>query len=77
LLLYAIGAMAGPSLAAPMMQVFGVGSLFLFIAVILGFLLAYTLFRLSRRAVAAPEDRVEFYPVPKTSPSVYSLETDD
>ena len=77
LLLYAIGAMAGPSVAAPMMQFFGVGSLFLFIAVILGILLAYTLYRLSCRAVAAPEERVEFYPVPKTSPSVYSLETDD
>jgi len=77
LLLYAIGAMAGPSIAAPMMQFFGVGSLFLFIAVILGILLAYTLYRLSCRAVAAPEERVEFYPVPKTSPSVYSLETDD
>ncbi len=77
LLLYAIGAMAGPSVAAPMMQFFGVGSLFGFIAVILGILLAYTLFRLGRRPVAAPEERVEFYPVPKTSPSVYSLETDD
>ena len=27
--------------------------------------------------VARAEERVEFYPVPKTSPSVYSLETDD
>jgi hypothetical protein len=44
---------------------------------ILGLLLAYILFRLRRRRVAAPEERVEFYPVPKTSPSVYSLETDD
>jgi len=77
LLLYAIGAMAGPSVAAPMMQIFGVGSLFIFIAAVLALLLAYTLFRLGRRPVPAPEERVEFYPVPKTSPSVYSLETDD
>jgi len=77
LLLYAIGAIAGPSVAAPMMQAYGVGSLFLFIAVILGLLLAYILYRLGRRPIAAPEERVEFYPVPKTSPSVYSLETDD
>ena len=77
LLLYAIGAMAGPSVAAPLMQLFGAGSLFAFIAVILALLLAYILFRLARRPVAAAEERVEFYPVPKTSPSVYSLETDD
>jgi MFS family permease len=77
LLLYALGAIAGPSIAAPLMQIFGVGSLFSFIAMILGLLLAYILFRLRRRRVAAPEERVEFYPVPKTSPSVYSLETDD
>ena len=77
LLLYALGAIAGPSIAAPLMQIFGVGSLFSFISMILGLLLAYVLFRLSRRPVARPEERVEFYPVPKTSPSVYSLETDD
>jgi predicted membrane protein len=59
------------------LQVYGVGSLFLFIAVILGLLLVYILYRLGRRPVAAAEERVEFYPVPKTSPSVYSLETDD
>ena len=68
---------AGPSIAAPLMQIFGVGSLFSFISMILGLLLAYVLFRLSRRPIARPEERVEFYPVPKTSPSVYSLETDD
>jgi MFS family permease len=77
LLLYAVGAMAGPSVAATLMQVYGVGSLFLFIAAILGVLLIYILFRLGRRPVAKAEERVEFYPVPKTSPSVYSLETDD
>jgi len=77
LLLYAIGAMAGPAVAAPLMQAFGVGSLFLFIAAILGLLLAYVLFRLGRRRLPKPGERVEFYPVSKTSPSIYSLETDD
>lgn len=77
LLLYAVGAMAGPSVAAALMQVYGDGSLFLFIAGVLAVLLVYILFRLSRREIAKAEERVEFYPVPKTSPSVYSLETDD
>jgi len=77
LLLYALGAIAGPSAAAALMQAYGDASLFLFIAAVLGVLLAYILFRLGRRRVAKAEERVEFYPVPKTSPSVYSLETDD
>lgn len=77
LLLYAVGAMAGPSVAAALMQTYGDGSLFLFIAGVLAVLLVYILFRLSRREIAKAEERVEFYPVPKTSPSVYSLETDD
>ena len=68
---------AGPVAAAAMMERYGPGALFLFIAAELALLLFYILYRLSRRPVAAPEERVEFYPVPKTSPSVYSLETDD
>jgi MFS family permease len=77
LLLYAIGAVIGPFAAAPLMEGFDVGALFAFIAVILGLFLVYILYRVSRRPVAKPEERVEFYPVPKTSPSVYSLEIDD
>ena len=77
LLVYAIGAALGPIVAAPLMERGDVGSLFLFIAAALGLLLLYVLYRLSRRRVPAPEDRVEFYPVPKTTPSLYTLETDD
>jgi MFS family permease len=77
LLLYAIGAVIGPFAAALLMDGFDVGALFAFIAVILGLFLVYILYRVSRRPVAKPEERVEFYPVPKTSPSVYSLEIDD
>lgn len=77
LLLYAIGAVIGPFAAALLMDGFDVGALFAFIAVVLGLFLVYILYRLSRRPVAKPEERVEFYPVPKTSPSVYSLEIDD
>jgi len=77
LLLYAVGAMAGPSAAAALMQTYGDGSLFLFIAGVLAVLLVYIFYRLGRREIAKAGERVEFYPVPKTSPSVYSLETDD
>ncbi len=77
LLVYGIGAAIGPVAAAALMESYGPGALFAFIGAELGLLLLYILYRLSRRPVAAPEERVEFYPVPKTSPSVYSLETDD
>jgi MFS family permease len=77
LLLYAVGAALGPLAAAPIMERHGAGALFLFIAAELGLLLLYILYRISRRHLTEAEDRVEFYPVPKTSPSVYSLETDD
>ena len=77
LLIYAIGAAAGPFAAAPLMERFDVGSLFLFIAAVLGLLCLYILYRISRGRIPVPEERVEFYPVPKTTPSVYTLETDD
>jgi MFS family permease len=77
LLVYAIGAACGPFIAAPVMEQGDVGGLFLFIAAALGGLLLFILYRLSRHRVPAPEDRVEFYPVPKTTPAVYTLETDD
>lgn len=77
LLLYAIGAAIGPLAAAPMMERHGPGALFFFISLELGLLLLYILYRISKRHLAEAKERVEFYPVPKTSPSVYSLETDD
>ncbi len=42
-----------------------------------GALAMFTAYRWARRPVAAEIERVEFVPVPKTTPSVYSLEEDD
>ena len=46
-------------------------------AVILGLLALFLLLRMLARPIAAAGERVEFVPVPKTTPSVYTLETDD
>lgn len=77
LLIYAGGAVMGPIAVAPLMDHIGPGQLFLFIAVLLALLAAYALYRVTRRTVGEPSDRVDFVPVPKTTPSVYSLEEDD
>ena len=77
LLVYASGAVIGPLAIGPAMERFGPGGLFLAMAVILGLLAVFLLARMFVRPIAAPEERVEFVPVPKTTPSVYTLETDD
>ncbi|MDH3909909.1 MAG: hypothetical protein OEU09_01345 [Rhodospirillales bacterium] len=46
-------------------------------AVILGLFALFLLARMLVRPIAAAGERVEFVPVPKTTPSVYALETDD
>ena len=77
LLLYAAGAVAGPFIAAPLMDAYSGGALFVFIAGILGPLALYILYRLTRRRLQPSDERVTFYPVPHTTQSVYDLETDD
>ncbi|MGF1608217.1 MAG: MFS transporter [Kiloniellales bacterium] len=77
LLVYGLGAVAGPVVVAPVMQHYGSGFLFLVIAAILGLLAAYCLFRLMRRPLLAALYRVAFVPVPKTTFSVYALESDE
>ncbi len=76
LLIYSCGAIAGPAVAAPLMQALGDGMLFLFIALLLGPLAAFALYRATKRGVATEEERNEFWPVPPT-PLVYELETPD
>jgi hypothetical protein len=67
----------GPLAIGPAMERFGPGGLFLAMAVILGLLAIFLLLRMFLRPTAAAAERVEFVPVPKTTPSVYTLETDD
>jgi len=77
LLVYAGGAVLGPLATGPLMEVFGPGALFLTIAVLLGVLALYFLYRSGKRPIVEDEERADFYPVPRTSPSLYSLEEDD
>jgi MFS family permease len=77
LLVYAGGAVIGPLAVAPVMEVFGIGGLFLAMAVVLGLLALMIAIRVATRPVTAIVERSEFMPVPKTTPSVYSLEVDD
>jgi MFS family permease len=77
LLVYAAGAVIGPLAVAPVMEVFGIGGLFLAMAVVLGLLALLIAVRMATRPVTAIVERSEFMPVPKTTPSVYTLEVDD
>ena len=77
LLVYAGGAMLGPMIVGPLMEAFGPGQLFFFIALLLGVLAPYFLYRSSQRPVVDEEERVEFVPLLRTTPSLYTLEEDD
>jgi MFS family permease len=74
LLAYGIGATAGPIIASGITQALDVSSMFMFTAIIhIGFS-AYTLYRLSRRAPALPEDRDAYVPVTRTSATIFTLD---
>jgi len=60
LLLYAIGAVVGPPVAAITMNFAGPGGLFLFAALCLAGLAAFSFWRISQRERAAEEDRADF-----------------
>ena len=77
LLVYGLGAVLGPLLLGPAMDFGGAGALFLAMAVILSLLALFMLFRKLRRHIGEARWRGTFWPVPKTSQSVYELETDD
>lgn len=77
LLAYSVGATAGPLAAAVFMEDGNPGGLFVFIAVVLAALGLFVTFRLLSAPLTLKGERTDFVPVPKTSPSVYSLETDD
>lgn len=77
LLLYGVGAAIGPVALGPVMAIYGVDSLFVMIALTFGVLALFAFYRVSLKRVAGQDTRSHFAPVPKSSPSVYSLEVDD
>jgi MFS family permease len=77
LLAYSVGATIGPVAAAVIMEGDNSGGLFVFIAAVLLALAFFVVYRLLTSPLSQRGERVDFIPVPKTSPSVYSLEIDD
>ena len=73
LLVYGIGAVAGPLLAASVMEVAGPASLFSYTAIIhlLAALFAY--YRMKKRVALAPAERDNFVAVPLTTPAISEI----
>jgi MFS family permease len=76
LLTYGIGATIGPFVAAVLMQIFGVGALFLFTTTIHLLFLSFALYRMTRRAALPPAEREQFVQTaaPRTTPAVIALD---
>ena len=77
LLIYSTGAVLGPLAVAPAMDRYGPGALFLAMAIVLAVLAVFLIYRLLKRSIGEARWRGTFVPVPKTTQSVYEMETDD
>lgn len=77
LLVYSTGAALGPLAAAPMMDAYGPGGLFVFVSAVLGVFGVAILYRLAsaRRLARAYPGR--YAPSPRTTQSIYELESLD
>ena len=74
MLIYSGGAALGPLIVGPAMDLESASMLFVIIAVLLGSFAAYSLIRMMVRRVAEPPERTEFVALPRTTPTLYSLE---
>ncbi len=74
LLVFAIGAVVGPLVVTPLMNIFGVGSMFYYTAAVHASLLLFGLYRLPKRAAVAPEEKEHYIDVPRTTPAVFELD---
>ena len=68
-LLFGIGAIAGPVVAGQMMEAFGNSAFFLFLGVVYGLIAVFALYRMTRRAALPLEEQSDFVLV---SPADYS-----
>ncbi len=73
LLIYTIGAVVGPTLAASLVEVTVPGALFALTAITHVAMAVLTIYRLSQRAAVPVEEREPFVPMPRTSPGVSEL----
>ena len=74
LLVYTLGAIAGPAIAGVLIRDLPVGSLFAFTAVVHVLMFGFTIVRLRRREAPPPEEREPFVAVPRTSPGITELD---
>jgi MFS family permease len=74
LLANAAGSILGPLVAAALTASLGARALFLFIGAVLLLLGLYAIYRMTRRPAAAVELHNEFVPVPRTTPTVFTLD---
>jgi MFS family permease len=77
LLVYGLGAVAGPTIVSPLMDRIDAGYLFVTMAVLFGSLALFALYRIFARPSGEMVDRVSFVPAPKSSQAFYELEVDD
>lgn len=74
LLVYTVGAVVGPTIAASLIEVTTAGALFVLTASIHLAMMLLTAYRLTRREAIPPEDREPFVAVPRTSTNVVELD---
>ena len=74
LLVYGIGAAAGPLIASGLMQYTGTDGLFVFTTIVHGALVVFTILRVRIRAAPAEQDRSDFVAGPRTSPMLYEMD---
>ncbi len=74
LLLYAVGAVAGPIIAAFVMQLMGASALFLYIGTVYAALVVLVLVRVGFRRPVDEGEREDYLPVPRPSPAAAMLD---
>ncbi|MDX1401897.1 MAG: MFS transporter [Kiloniellales bacterium] len=76
LLVYSAGAILGPVIVGPLMDLEGPYTLFVTIAVLFAVFAVYCILRMTLRKIADPLQRVLFVALPRTTPTLYGLEED-
>ena len=74
LVIFGVGAVAGPLLAAVLMEALGARYLFMFTCAVHGAVALWAVWRTRQRDAVAPEDRGDYVPTVRTSPNAFALD---
>ena len=74
LVIFGVGAVVGPLLAAGLMELLGSRYLFLFTCAVHAAVALWTVWRMKQRDAVAPEDRESYVPMVRTSPNAFALD---